>query len=594
MQFYPLWFRFRDSSPVQLRVADRAHLLVRSAASKLNRPTWSLLDALLAPLRADTAAIGVSSSSSSSSHASAADAEMTEAVSSSSAQSPPLVCAALDPTSNGSLGATASMSAVDAAARIASFDLFHLFALLERALPYYATPSNGGSQSARDSGHSSGSTDSASARFDRAFHLRHALRVLLAFRAAQTVAHALAARSGTVAPPWLQRRLGQASTASAASEAAQSALSTDPPLIDEQHAHSAKWTTAFDAQRASADVERGDASETLESDRRLSAHVLRLARCAANPAMNVNEIGASASETGADLSDWSHLSTACCGISAADLTSHLLPLLRQAALLLHVCDVGFALSSASADDSGAASARGSSSSGSALPAAAPALRRLLSNIADAPVSLTSSAADGTHSHAERWMRAPTHVEREFAALANAIGLPLSVGDLLGVGTAASATSSGRCEPVDSDAAAARRVFAQSLHAIWQFEAAERSTLIYTLRLGGNMNGTDAHLSAPVAASANLASLHPTAERRLVAARSLPLLRLAPAALIPLPRDYSDLFQWLTDARCAQCQTVPREPALCLVCGQLLCAATPCCRSNSQGARRIFFFASLFI
>jgi hypothetical protein len=134
--------------------------------------------------------------------------------------------------------------------------------------------------------------------------------------------------------------------------------------------------------------------------------------------------------------------------------------------------------------------------------------------------------------------------------------------------------------------AAQRVFAQSLHAIWQFEAAERSTLIDRLRLGGDINGTNAHLSALAAASANFASLYPTAERRLIAARSLPLLRLAPAALIPLPRDYSDLFQWLTDARCAQCQTVPREPALCLVCGQLLCAATQCCRSNSQGAPRI--------
>jgi hypothetical protein len=558
----------------------------------MNRPTWSLLDALLAPLRADSAAAVDTAARGVSSHASAGDAEMTEAVSSpsssSSSQSPPPAGAALDPASNGSLGATASMSAVDAAARIASFDLFHLFALLERALPY-AAPSNGGSHSAGGSGNHHGSSDTASARFDRAFHLRHALRVLLAFRAAQTVAHALAARSGTVAPPWLQGRPGQASTASAW-EASMAVSLVDPlPLIDEQHAQSAKWTNAFDSQRASADAERDTASEALESDRQLNAHVLRLARCAANPAMNVNAIGAnaSASATGSDQSDVSSLSTACCSVSVADLTSHLLPLLRQAALLLHVCDVGFALSSATADDSGAASARSPSSSGSALPAAAPALRRLISNIADAPVS--SSSAAGAHSRADWWLRAPTHVEREFAALANAIGLPLSVGDLLGADT----TSNGRCEPVDADAVAARRVFAQSLHAIWQFEAAERSTLIDRLRLGGNINGTNAHLSALAAASANFASLYPTAERRLIAARSLPLLRLAPAALIPLPRDYSDLFQWLTDARCAQCQTVPREPALCLVCGQLLCAATQCCRSNSQGARRISLCISRF-
>jgi len=51
-------------------------------------------------------------------------------------------------------------------------------------------------------------------------------------------------------------------------------------------------------------------------------------------------------------------------------------------------------------------------------------------------------------------------------------------------------------------------------------------------------------------------------------------RLAPRRprLIPLPRRCEDLFLRMIDHPCKRCGTTPRDPALCLVCGELVCCA----------------------
>ena len=55
---------------------------------------------------------------------------------------------------------------------------------------------------------------------------------------------------------------------------------------------------------------------------------------------------------------------------------------------------------------------------------------------------------------------------------------------------------------------------------------------------------------------------------------LPSLRL-----IELPPLYQTaLVEWL-DRKCLRCGKVPKEPALCLVCGALCCCAESCCKDS---------------
>ena len=53
-------------------------------------------------------------------------------------------------------------------------------------------------------------------------------------------------------------------------------------------------------------------------------------------------------------------------------------------------------------------------------------------------------------------------------------------------------------------------------------------------------------------------------------------------LIPLPRRCEDLFLRMIDHPCKRCGGVPRDPALCLLCGELLCCAGFCCRRGRHG------------
>ncbi|QDZ25745.1 hypothetical protein A3770_18p82630 [Chloropicon primus] len=54
-------------------------------------------------------------------------------------------------------------------------------------------------------------------------------------------------------------------------------------------------------------------------------------------------------------------------------------------------------------------------------------------------------------------------------------------------------------------------------------------------------------------------------------------RLFRPSLIQLPHLYQNaLVEWL-DRKCLRCNKVPKEPALCLVCGQLVCCAETCCK-----------------
>lgn len=61
----------------------------------------------------------------------------------------------------------------------------------------------------------------------------------------------------------------------------------------------------------------------------------------------------------------------------------------------------------------------------------------------------------------------------------------------------------------------------------------------------------------------------------VAAAAKPVA-LRPPSLIKLPVLYQDLYLEWAERPCLVCRTVPHEPALCLVCGRLVCCAGECC------------------
>lgn len=53
-------------------------------------------------------------------------------------------------------------------------------------------------------------------------------------------------------------------------------------------------------------------------------------------------------------------------------------------------------------------------------------------------------------------------------------------------------------------------------------------------------------------------------------------------LAPLPRMYQDLLLETVGQTCESCGTEPVEPAICLICGKLLCCSSPCCQRYRVG------------
>ena len=51
--------------------------------------------------------------------------------------------------------------------------------------------------------------------------------------------------------------------------------------------------------------------------------------------------------------------------------------------------------------------------------------------------------------------------------------------------------------------------------------------------------------------------------------------------VSLPTHFSELYNNTMRRVCERCGTRPLQPALCLLCGQLVCAAQDCCRSGGD-------------
>jgi len=57
---------------------------------------------------------------------------------------------------------------------------------------------------------------------------------------------------------------------------------------------------------------------------------------------------------------------------------------------------------------------------------------------------------------------------------------------------------------------------------------------------------------------------------------------APFKLIELPNLFQDIFHAYLGKKCPKCNTQPSKPAICLVCGTLLCADAECCKKTRCG------------
>ena len=56
----------------------------------------------------------------------------------------------------------------------------------------------------------------------------------------------------------------------------------------------------------------------------------------------------------------------------------------------------------------------------------------------------------------------------------------------------------------------------------------------------------------------------------------------PFSLVPLPASYTDVLRRWARATCNACRTQPRYPAICLLCGTVLCPGLNCCTKNGVG------------
>lgn len=51
-------------------------------------------------------------------------------------------------------------------------------------------------------------------------------------------------------------------------------------------------------------------------------------------------------------------------------------------------------------------------------------------------------------------------------------------------------------------------------------------------------------------------------------------------LLQLPENYNTIFQYYHRKACTHCSKVPKDPALCLVCGTFVCLKGQCCKQQS--------------
>lgn len=94
----------------------------------------------------------------------------------------------------------------------------------------------------------------------------------------------------------------------------------------------------------------------------------------------------------------------------------------------------------------------------------------------------------------------------------------------------------------------------------------------------------AHGVSPVAVAAMVASssVTPLFTAQRIPSTTVTLYDAPVVGLLRLPSQYDLLFGKLWSIPCAACGTRPETPALCLVCGTMLCGGSDCCKVGDVG------------
>ncbi|GLV32959.1 Ubr3 ubiquitin ligase [Carabus blaptoides fortunei] len=54
----------------------------------------------------------------------------------------------------------------------------------------------------------------------------------------------------------------------------------------------------------------------------------------------------------------------------------------------------------------------------------------------------------------------------------------------------------------------------------------------------------------------------------------------PPRLLSLPREYEKIFTYYHERQCSQCQSIPQETSICLLCGTVVCLKQVCCKQQN--------------
>ncbi|ROT84089.1 putative E3 ubiquitin-protein ligase UBR3 isoform X1 [Penaeus vannamei] len=69
------------------------------------------------------------------------------------------------------------------------------------------------------------------------------------------------------------------------------------------------------------------------------------------------------------------------------------------------------------------------------------------------------------------------------------------------------------------------------------------------------------------------------QAQVAASALLTTINFAQPRLLRLPHSYDAIFQYYHRRQCSQCNSVPKDPSVCLLCGTIVCLREPCCKQQ---------------
>ncbi|XP_042224390.1 E3 ubiquitin-protein ligase ubr3-like [Homarus americanus] len=69
------------------------------------------------------------------------------------------------------------------------------------------------------------------------------------------------------------------------------------------------------------------------------------------------------------------------------------------------------------------------------------------------------------------------------------------------------------------------------------------------------------------------------QAQVAASTLLTTVHFSQPRLLRLPHSYDAIFQYYHRRQCSQCNSVPKDPSVCLLCGTIVCLREPCCKQQ---------------